>query len=122
MEKMIKANARRAIRRFVRRVGHVVDSVTGDILDIDQSKQEAMIKQQQEAERKAMEAAEQAKKDAAQKQQYEQDVAAEKDKIASETGTQLVSDDTGAGLSGVDIDWGTSTGTGEDKLKKMLRK
>ena len=98
MEKMIKANARRAIRRFVRRVGHVVDSVTGDILDIDQSKQEAMIKQQQEAEKRAMEAAEQAKKDAAQKQQYEQDVAAEKDKIASETGTQLVSDDTGAGL------------------------
>lgn len=109
----------RAVRRVVRGVARGIDTVTGDILDLDQSKQEEQIKKMQEAQEKAQREAE-AKKKA--EEDYQAKVAAERDKLDKEAG--LVADDTGVGLSDVKVDFtkGTSNKKDEDDLKKILQR
>lgn len=109
----------RAVRRVVRGVSRAVDSVTGDILDLDGSKQkeqiEAMRKAEEEALRREQERIEAEKK-------YQQDVANSKDQINK--GDGLTEDKTGVGLTDVNIDFTKSLTdkTDEDRLKKMLRR
>ena len=121
-----------AVRRVVRRTVRGVDTVTGDILDLDQSKQKDMIEAQRKAEEKAVRLAKekeaQAKKEADElaksQADYDQQVANTKDKIGNDD--SLTPDDTGVGLSGVNTDFSTSSKlTNEEKdddLKKLLRK
>lgn len=109
----------RAVRRVVRGVVRGVDMVTGDILDLDQSKQEEQIKKMQEAQERAQREAE-AKKKA--EEDYQSKVAAERDKLDKEAG--LVADDTGVGLSDVKVDFTKGMGKrkDEDDLKKILQR
>lgn len=110
----------RAVRRVIRGVTRAVDTVTGDILDLDQSKQKDALekmrkeqeRQQAEAERKA-----QAEKD------YQNKVASEKDKL-SQTEAGMTADTTGVGLQDVQIDFSKtlSQEQEDDDLKKVLRR
>lgn len=128
-----------AVRGVFRGTVRGFDTVTGDILDLDQSKQKDMIEAQkkaeeeaerkrQEAERLAKEKEAQAKKEADElakaQADYDQQVANTKDKIGNDD--SLTPDDTGVGLSGVNTDFSTSSKlTNEEKdddLKKLLRK
>lgn len=112
-EKAVRGVVRGAVRNF--------DTMTGDILDLDQSKQKEMIKAQQKAEQEAVRLAKEKEKEAA---DYAQQVANAKDKIGNDD--SLTPDDTGVGLSGVNTDFSTSSKlTNEEKdddLKKLLRK
>ena len=109
----------RAVRRVIRGVARGVDSITGDMLDLDQSKQQEQIKKMQEAQEKAQREAE-AKKKA--EEDYQAKISAERDKLDKETG--LVSDNTGVGLSDVKVDFTKSVKSkqDEDDLKKILQR
>lgn len=133
----------RAVRRTVGQVVRAADTVTGDILDLDGSKQQALIEEQRRQEEAAIkaaeEAAEKARLEAAQKEaaakaeaeekakkqaDYEAAVSKEKDKITADQNEQLTEDTTGVGLGDVNVDWGVGgmATQGEDQLKKMLQK
>lgn len=113
----------RAVRRVVRRVlrssVRAVDTVTGDILDLDQSKQQEQIKKMQEAQEKAQQQAEAQKKA---EKDYQTKVAAERDKLDKES--SIASDNTGVGLSDVKIDFtkNLKSQDDEDDLKKLLQR
>ena len=121
-----------AVRGVVRGTVRGFDTITGDILDLDQSKQKEMIEAQQKAEQEAVRLAKekeaQAKKEADElakaQADYDRQVANTKDKIGNDD--SLTPDDTGVGLSGVNTDFSTSSKlTNEEKdddLKKLLRK
>lgn len=114
----------RSISRVVRRVTgtavRAVDTVTGDILDLDQSKQKEALenmRKEQERQEAELERKEQAEKD------YQAQVASEKDKIAQES-SDISSDSTGVGLQDVKIDFSKSLSSksDEDDLKKALQR
>lgn len=106
----------RAVRRVVRRAVRAVDSVTGDVLDLDGSKQKDAI----EAMRKAEEAQiEEARKQQAQEEQYQQDVEGAKGDFQG--GSTMVEDTTGVGLGNVQADFSGSKAE-DDELKKVLKK
>lgn len=108
----------RRVRRFVRGVTRAADFVTGDILDLDGSKQKEQIEAMRKAEEQAQREAE-AKRRA--EEQYQQDVANAKDKFVSGDGLSI--DTSGVGLEdNVDFTKKISKSDDEDDLKKMLRK
>lgn len=109
----------RRVRRVVRRITRGVDSITGDILDLDGSKQKDQIEAMRKAEEQAQREAE-AKRKA--EEQYQQDVANAKDKFTQ--GDGLSADNTGVGLSDVEVDFTKkiSGSDDEDDLKKMLKR
>lgn len=109
----------RVVRRAVRGVTRGLDAVTGDILDLDGSKQKEQIEAMRKAEEQAQREAE-AKRRAEQK--YQQDVAGAKDKFMQD---EMISpDSTGVGLGDVQVDFTKKIGNtdDEDDLKKMLRR
>ena len=110
---------RRFVRRAIRGVTRGVDTITGDILDLDGSKQKEQIEAMRKAEEQVQREAE-AKRKA--EEQYQQDVANAKDKFIQ--GDGLSADNTGVGLSDVKIDFTKkiSNSDDEDDLKKMLRR
>ena len=114
---MIKIGRR--VRGVVRRITRGVDSITGDILDLDGSKQKDQIEAMRKAEEQAQREAE-AKRKA--EEQYQQDVANAKDKFIQ--GDGLSADNTGVGLSDVEVDFTKkiSGSDDEDDLKKMLKR
>lgn len=112
-------SVRRAVRRVVRGVTRAVDTVTGDIFDFDQSKQEEQIKKMQEAQEKAQQQAEAQKKA---EEDYQSKIAAERDKLDKEAG--ITQDNTGVGLSDVKVDFtkNLNKNKDEDDLKKLLQR
>lgn len=109
---------RRAIRRVVRRVTRVADSVTGDILDLDGSKQKEQIEAMRRAEEQAQREAENKRRA---EEQYQQNIANAKDKFISGNGIQV--DTSGVGLSDtIDFTKKIKDNDDEDDLKKILRK
>lgn len=108
----------RAVRRVVRGVTRTFDTVTGDILDLDQSKQKEQLEAMRKAEEEAIQR-EEAKKQA--ERDYQKQVADAKDKLNTTDG--LMEDDTGVGLSDVKIDFtkNLTKKDDEDSLKKVLR-
>lgn len=108
----------RAVRRVTRRITRAFDSVTGDILDLDGSKQKEQIEAMRKAEEEALRQ-ENAKKQA--EKEYQQQVANAKDQINKQD--SLMEDNTGVGLTDVNIDFTKSLTdkTDEDRLKKILR-
>lgn len=108
----------RTVRRVVRGAARGMDSITGDILDLDGSKQKEQIEAMRKAEEQAQREAE-AKRRA--EEQYQQDVANAKDKFVSGDGLSI--DTSGVGLEdNVDFTKKISKSDDEDDLKKMLRK
>lgn len=108
----------RGARSVVRGVTRATDFVTGDILDLDGSKQKEQIEAMKKAEEQAQREAE-AKRRA--EEQYQQDVANAKDKFVSGDGLSI--DTSGVGLEdNVDFTKKISKSDDEDDLKKMLRK
>ena len=128
MSRRVFRSIEKGVRGVVRGTVRGFDTITGDILDLDQSKQKEMIEAQQKAEQEALRLAKekeaQAKKEAQDQADYAQQVANAKDKIGNDD--SLTPDDTGVGLSGVNTDFSTSSKlTNEeedDDLKKLLRK
>lgn len=110
----------RRVSRAIRRVVGVVDTVTGDILDLDASKQkEALEQQRKEQERIAAEAEAQKKAEEA----YQNQVSAERDRINKEN--ELLGDRTGVGLGDVKVDFTQSVkpkSNEDDELKKLLKR
>lgn len=108
----------RFIRRVTRGVTRAVDTVTGDILDLDQSKQKEQIEAMRKAEEQAQREDE-AKRRA--EEQYQQDVANAKDKFTQ--GEGLLVDTSGVGLEDtVDFTKKITRSDDEDDLKKMLKR
>lgn len=108
----------RGARRAIREVTRGVDSITGDILDLDGSKQKEQIEAMRRAEEQAQREAE-AKRRA--EEQYQQDVANAKDKFVSGDGLSI--DTSGVGLEdSVDFTKKISKSDDEDDLKKILRR
>ena len=109
----------RVIRRVSRETLRGVDLLTGDILDLDGSKQKEQIEAIRKEEEKAEERAEEKKKV---ENKYQQNVANSKDKFMKEDG--LTEDNTGVGLSDVKIDFTKKINKpdDEDNLKKMLKR
>lgn len=127
MSRRVFRSVEKGVRGVVRGTVRGFDTITGDILDLDQSKQKEMIEAQQKAEQEAVRLAKekeaQAKKEADELAKYNQQVANAKDKIGNDD--SLTPDDTGVGLSGVNTDFSTSsklTNEEDDDLKKLLRK
>lgn len=132
MSRRVFRSVEKGVRGVVRGTVRGFDTITGDILDLDQSKQKEMIEAQQKAEQEAVRLAKekeaQAKKEADElaraQADYDQQLANTKDKIGNDD--SLTPDDTGVGLSGVNTDFSTSSKlTNEEKdddLKKLLRK
>ncbi len=108
----------RAVRRTVGAITGGLDSITGDILDLDGSKQKKQIEEMRKREEEALRQ-ENAKKQA--EKEYQQQVANAKDQINKQDG--LMEDNTGVGLTDVNVDFTKSLTdkTDEDRLKKMLR-
>lgn len=109
----------RAVRRVVRGVTRGVDTVTGDILDLDGSKQKEQIEAMRKAEEQSQREAESKKRA---EEQYQQDVASAKDKLMNKDG--LTVDTSGVGLEDVKVDFTKKIHDtdDEDDLKKMLRR
>ena len=128
MSRRVFRSVEKGVRGVVRGTVRGFDTITGDILDLDQSKQKEMIEAQQKAEQEALRLAKereaQAKKEAKAQADYDQQVANAKDKIGNDD--SLTPDDTGVGLSGVSTDFSTSSKLKneekDDDLKKLLRK
>lgn len=115
----------RVLRRTVRGVTRAVDTVTGDILDLDGSKQQAMIDEQRRQEEAALkrqqEAEDAAAKKAAEEKAYSDRVSTSKDKLNQES-SLLTPDSTGVGLNDVKTEFQgkLSTKKEDDDLKKLL--
>lgn len=107
----------RSVRRVFRGVARGVDAVTGDILDLDQSKLEDQIKAQQKAQEEAYQRAEDAKKA---EEEYQNQISAERDKLNQNE--SINADKTGVGLSDVKVDFTKQLNQekDEDDLKKLL--
>ncbi len=110
----------RAIRRAVGGVSRVVDSVTGDILDLDGSKQKDALEQQRREQERIMAEAEAQKKA---EEDYQNKISAERDKVNK--GDILIEDQTGVGLGDVKVDFTQSVkpkSNEDDELKKLLKR
>lgn len=109
----------RAVRRAVRAVARGVDFVTGDILDLDASKQKEQIEAMQRAEEQAQREAEMKKKA---EKEYQQKVTSAKDKLNQQNAMQQ--DTSGVGLEGLEVDFtkNLQDKDDEDNLRKLLRK
>lgn len=114
----IGRRVRRFFRRATRTVSRGLDLVTGDILDLDGSKQKEQIEAMRKAEEQAQREAESKRRA---EEQYQQDVANAKDKFVSGDGLSV--DVSGVGLEdNVDFTKKISKSNDEDDLKKILRK
>ena len=109
----------RAVRRAVRGVTRVIDTVTGDILDLDQSKQKDRIEAMQKAQEKAQKDAEDKKRA---EEEYQKKVIEAKDQFNQIDKPNP--DFSGIGVSDVEVDFtkGLKPSDDEDSLKKLLKK
>ena len=109
----------RAVRRAFRGIARGVDYITGDILDLDQSKQKEKIEAMQRAEEQAQREAEMKKKAEA---DYQQKVSEAKDKLNKMD--DLSQDKTGVGLENLEVDFTKKfkAKDEEDNLRKLLKK
>lgn len=110
----------RRVNRIVRRVTRAVDTVTGDILDLDGSQQKDALEQQRKEQERIMAEAEAQKKA---EEDYQNQVSAERDKINKEG--NLMDDQTGVGLGDVKVDFTQSVkpkSNEDDELKKLLKR
>ena len=113
----------RAVRRAFRGIARGVDYITGDILDLDQSKQKEKIEAMQRAEEQAQREAEMKKKaEADYQEKYMAYSGYVKDKLNKMD--DLSQDKTGVGLENLEVDFTKKKKAKdeEDNLRKLLKK
>lgn len=102
----------------LKKVGHIVtkslDTVTGDVLDLDKSKQRDMIRKQREA-------AEKAERERKAREKTEADYQRQIDEARTGiSGEKIDLDPTGVGIGDVKIDFSKKKKDDTDDLKKLL--